>query len=440
MSTPSKKPFGSTDASSYGEGDPRSPYAPKRVRGGFVPGSGRAADDDPAPPQFLLSSQRQEPGLTDFAETSLHNSEEDASKSQERRAAPRESRRRSQPAGRHSGSGDAETYGRDRASAEGRDDLGQDELRRLEESVRLLQREASSRSRPGEQSAAAARADNATSRGDDAYIEGFRVPPSLKPEILSPPPDLRGGRGKRPTVLAVIVAGVVAAPIAYYFSSSGSRSSAEQASETKLAAAESATVAIPVRPQPVTPQAKQPSNRDASPGSQRAAPETVVPKRAVTTTREPATPTREAAPTPPPAPPVSSAPPPPPVVASAPPAPPPPAPAVRSSPPPAPPVSNAAPAVRKLDPAEIDLLVKQGQQFVAAGDLVTARIVFQRAAEAGNAVAALALGASYDPVVLASLGVRGVDADVGKARTWYQKAKDYGSAEATKRLDVLANR
>jgi len=96
--------------------------------------------------------------------------------------------------------------------------------------------------------------------------------------------------------------------------------------------------------------------------------------------------------------------------------------------------------VRKLDPAEIDLLVKQGQQFVAAGDLVTARIVFQRAAEAGNAVAALALGASYDPVVLASLGVRGVDADVSKARIWYQKAKDYGSAEATKRLDVLANR
>jgi TPR repeat protein len=93
-----------------------------------------------------------------------------------------------------------------------------------------------------------------------------------------------------------------------------------------------------------------------------------------------------------------------------------------------------------LGDAEIELLVKQGQQLVAAGDFVTARLVFQRAAEAGNAVAALALGASYDPVVLASLGVRGVDADVGKARTWYQKAKDFGEPEATRRLDVLANR
>jgi len=69
-----------------------------------------------------------------------------------------------------------------------------------------------------------------------------------------------------------------------------------------------------------------------------------------------------------------------------------------------------------------------------------ARLVFQRAAEGGNAVAALALGATYDPVVLASLGVRGVDADVAKARTWYQRAKDFGEPEASRRLDVLANR
>jgi len=99
------------------------------------------------------------------------------------------------------------------------------------------------------------------------------------------------------------------------------------------------------------------------------------------------------------------------------------------------------PAVtRSLDAAEVDVLVKQGQQFVAAGDFVTARLVFQRAAEAGNAAAALALGASYDPVVLSRLGVRGVDADVGKARAWYQKAKEYGAPDADRRLSTLANR
>jgi len=95
---------------------------------------------------------------------------------------------------------------------------------------------------------------------------------------------------------------------------------------------------------------------------------------------------------------------------------------------------------RSLDAAEVDVLVKQGQQFVAAGDFVTARLVFQRAAEAGNAAAALALGASYDPVVLSRLGVRGVDADVGKARAWYQKAKEYGAPDADRRLSTLANR
>jgi TPR repeat protein len=95
---------------------------------------------------------------------------------------------------------------------------------------------------------------------------------------------------------------------------------------------------------------------------------------------------------------------------------------------------------RILGQAEIDLLVKQGQQFVADGDFATARLLFQRAAEAGNAFAALALGTSYDPVVLSSLGVRGFDADVNKARAWYEKAKELGEPEATNRLDVLARR
>jgi len=120
-------------------------------------------------------------------------------------------------------------------------------------------------------------------------------------------------------------------------------------------------------------------------------------------------------------------------------APPAPAPVVERAPPPQ--VAERAPTpTRTLDAAEVDVLVKQGQQFVAAGDFVTARLVFQRAAEAGNAAAALALGASYDPVVLSRLGVRGVDADVGKARAWYQKAKDFGAPDADRRLSTLANR
>ena len=97
-------------------------------------------------------------------------------------------------------------------------------------------------------------------------------------------------------------------------------------------------------------------------------------------------------------------------------------------------------AVRALDPDQLKLLIKQGEQFALAGDLVAARTLFKRAAEAGDAAAALALGATYDPIVLAKLGVVGMGADVEQARSWYRRAESQGLAEATQRLHALANR
>ena len=100
----------------------------------------------------------------------------------------------------------------------------------------------------------------------------------------------------------------------------------------------------------------------------------------------------------------------------------------------------SSPALRALDAEQIKLLMKQGEQFIAAGDVVTARTAFQRAAEAGDAKAAVALGAAYDPTVLAKLGVVGISADVAKARSWYQKAEKLGSPDARQRLELLADR
>jgi len=96
--------------------------------------------------------------------------------------------------------------------------------------------------------------------------------------------------------------------------------------------------------------------------------------------------------------------------------------------------------IRVLDPEEIKLFTKQGEQFAEAGDFVTARTLFQRAAEAGDAAAALALGATYDPNVLAKVGAVGIGADVEKARRWYQKAASLGAPDAKRRLELLANR
>jgi len=93
-----------------------------------------------------------------------------------------------------------------------------------------------------------------------------------------------------------------------------------------------------------------------------------------------------------------------------------------------------------LDAEEIDRLIRRGEQFLAVGDVLAARIAFQRAAEARDGNAAVALGATYDPTELAKLGVVGMRGDVAKAQSWYQKAEEFGSGEARRRLEVLVGR
>ena len=84
---------------------------------------------------------------------------------------------------------------------------------------------------------------------------------------------------------------------------------------------------------------------------------------------------------------------------------------------------------------EIVILLKRGQELMRYGDLAAARLALRHAADAKNAEAALTLGATYDPVILRELRVYGLSADVGMARTWYEKAKELGSPEAARRLD-----
>jgi|SRR6267142_4283856 hypothetical protein len=438
MSSSPTKPFGA----GRGDGESvRSPYAPKRNR--TTADSAHGADDDPPPPRFLVSSRDEErEDLTNFTDSSL----------QFRESPIPQSTRRSPLSERRSTYATAE-HGR----GESTDDI---DLQRLEESVRRLQREAAvSRLRPptDEQPVDHPGDARVQRRRSDTYIDGYRVPPSLQPEVLTPPAEYREGNGRLWTVLSMLIASAVAAPIAYYFAAGGSSPSSEQrlASAESRPTVETLTVTaptIPARP----PRAQERVDVAAVPETP--PPVTTIPRRAPGAqaptqqppTQQPPAPQPPAAQAPAPQPPaqrVERAPPVQTVERTPPPAqrveraPPPPAQSVERAPPPQ--VAERAPQpvpTRTLDPSEVDVLVKQGQQFVAAGDFVTARLVFQRAAEAGNAAAALALGASYDPVVLSRLGVRGVDADVGKARTWYQKAKEFGAPDADRRLSTLANR
>jgi len=102
--------------------------------------------------------------------------------------------------------------------------------------------------------------------------------------------------------------------------------------------------------------------------------------------------------------------------------------------PPVPPVS------RRLDPGELTALVARGNALVATGDLSGARLLYRRAAEAGNARAALTLAETYDPIVLETLGESGLAPNIAMARLWYKKANELGSTEALARLERLERR
>jgi hypothetical protein len=97
-------------------------------------------------------------------------------------------------------------------------------------------------------------------------------------------------------------------------------------------------------------------------------------------------------------------------------------------------------AIHQLDPNEIASSLRRADDLIASGDLAAARLVLRRAANAGNARAAMTLAETYDPVILAKLGVHGFVPDVAMARVWYEKAKRFGSAEASQRLELLASK
>lgn len=101
-------------------------------------------------------------------------------------------------------------------------------------------------------------------------------------------------------------------------------------------------------------------------------------------------------------------------------------------------VMPAAPSVRALDREEIAGLYERSQALIEQGDIASARLMLTRAAEAGDARSALALGTTYDPDVLKKLGVLGVAADPLQAHAWYTKAVELGSPEASVRLERLA--
>jgi hypothetical protein len=389
-----------------GEYDPlRSPYAPKTARtplpkqSGFAagidgprlcPDDGPARGHDPAAP-FL---GEQAPPVQPPATPGEARDEEHPQASLQP-ADPVGSRRHERPAVRRAD-----------------EIISEVDLERLEASLRWLQRQEAatrlSRSvHPFGEPTLVPHATPASRQGSDRFGGTHRSPLSLEPQRMAPPPlTSRGDNLRGP--LRILMASCIAAPFLYYFFATGSTPPETPASSPRMASVESRVVVAP-------PPSNAIRSGEAAPAAV-PADEPTPPAGGGTTLRTVETPPAAQAPERD-------------------------AVAILQPQAPGPEAAPAGHALRPLDPDEIKLLIKQGEQFVATGDLVTARTVLQRAAQAGDATAAVALGATYDPTVLARLGVIGMGgADVEQARRWYHQAESLGSAEATKQLRVLAGR
>jgi hypothetical protein len=101
-----------------------------------------------------------------------------------------------------------------------------------------------------------------------------------------------------------------------------------------------------------------------------------------------------------------------------------------------PPPASTDAAGPKIDAVAAKDLLAKADRLIEKGDIVAARTLYQHAAEMGSGAAALALGATYDPNRLWSLGLVGNKA---RAKQWYLRASELGQPDAKARLMALGN-
>lgn len=86
---------------------------------------------------------------------------------------------------------------------------------------------------------------------------------------------------------------------------------------------------------------------------------------------------------------------------------------------------------------EIAGLLARGDWLFATGNVASARLLYERAAGAGEARAAVRLGETFDPVYLDGSHLRGLHGDPEMAVFWYRHARDLGATGVASRLKKL---
>lgn len=94
-----------------------------------------------------------------------------------------------------------------------------------------------------------------------------------------------------------------------------------------------------------------------------------------------------------------------------------------------PPAAVPQPPRLVLSAAEIGELLARGDALLRMGDLTSARLFYERAADAGNGQGAMRMGATFDPSFLGRAGSASAQGDPVKARAWYRKALDLSIVE-----------
>ena len=92
----------------------------------------------------------------------------------------------------------------------------------------------------------------------------------------------------------------------------------------------------------------------------------------------------------------------------------------------------------KLTSDEVKTLVARGDLMLGSGDVTSARLFYERAADAPDAQAALRLGESYDPEFLAAARLSRAAGSVPLAAQWYRRAAELGAPDADTLLRALA--
>jgi len=101
------------------------------------------------------------------------------------------------------------------------------------------------------------------------------------------------------------------------------------------------------------------------------------------------------------------------------------------------PAARNQPIVPAFSAAEIAGLLARGDWLFATGGVAAARRLYERAADAGDARAAVELGETFDPVFLDHTHVRGIRGELSTAVFWYRRARDLGATGVSSRLERL---